>query len=139
MCVDDFVLFGNDPAALKEARSRIEDRLAEVRLRLHEGKSQSRRTADGVTFLGWRIFPDHRRLVRGNVVRFRRRLREMQKDFAEGNIEFDEVRQRVQSWNAHAAHGDTWGLRRQLFNQFPFKKISPSAAPPENPLLRPEE
>ncbi len=137
--VDDFVLFANDAALLRDARARIEQRLAHVRLRLHEGKSQIGQTADGFTFLGWRIFPDHRRLVRGNVIRFRRRLREMQKDLAEGNIELEEVRERVQSWNAHATHGDTWGLRRQLFNQFPFKKNSPSAAPPETPLPRPEE
>jgi len=131
--VDDFVLFGNDPGALLEARARVEEQLAGVRLRLHETKSQIRRTADGVTFLGWRIFPDHRRLVRGNVVRFRRRMREMQKDYAAGEVEIDKVRERIVSWNAHAAHGDTWKLRSQLFQQFQFKKNSSGFAGGKTP------
>ena len=105
---------------------RIEGRLAGLRLRLHEGKSQARRTVDGVTFLGWRIFPDRRRLVRGNVVRFRRRMREMQEDFCFG-ADLEEIRQRVQAWDAHAAHGDTWELRRQVFDQFPFTRGDPDS------------
>ena len=35
--VDDFVLFGDDADMLRDARRRIEDRLAGLRLRLHEG------------------------------------------------------------------------------------------------------
>jgi retron-type reverse transcriptase len=124
--VDDFLLFHNDPDTLREARHRIEDFLAGLRLRLHEGKSQVRRTMDGITFLGWRIFPDRRRLVRGNVVRFRRRMREMQEDFVFG-VELEEIRQRVQAWDAHAAHGDTWELRKQVFDQFPFTRGDPDS------------
>ena len=67
---DDFLLFHEDKGFLNEARAALESRLDPLRLRLHEGKTRVYRAVDGVTFLGWRIFPDHRRLVRGNVVRF---------------------------------------------------------------------
>ena len=73
--VDDFLLFHEDKSFLADARQRVESRLAELRLLLHPGKSRVYRCADGVTFLGWRLFPDHARLVRGNVVRFRRRIK----------------------------------------------------------------
>jgi retron-type reverse transcriptase len=118
--VDDFLLFGANADLLAEARCTIESKLNSLRLRLHEGKSRSHCTASGITFLGWRIFPDHRRLVRGNVVRFRRRIRALQRRFGAGEAGWDEVLARLQSWNAHAAHGDTWRLREQIFSQFPF-------------------
>jgi retron-type reverse transcriptase len=118
--VDDFLLFHDDQAFLKEARRRIDGELCNLRLNLHEGKSRIYRTSTGVTFLGWRLFPDHRRLVRGNVVRFRRRLRWLQRQFAEGEVELSEVVSSLRAWNAHAAHGDTWKLREQIFSQFGF-------------------
>ncbi len=57
----------------------MENHLLNLRLTLHQGKRRIYRTQDGITFLGWRLFPTHRRLVRGNVVRFERRLRAMQR------------------------------------------------------------
>jgi hypothetical protein len=80
------------------------------------------RTADGVTFLGWRVFPDHTRLVSGNVVRFRRRLREVRTAYGTGRVEWRDVDSRVRAWIAHAAHGSTWKLRGQLFGQAAFRK-----------------
>jgi hypothetical protein len=33
---------------------------------------------------------------------------------------WSEVLPRLQAWNAHAAYGDTWKLREQIFSQFGF-------------------
>ena len=120
--VDDFVLFHEDKQFLNEARFHLESKLDQLRLRMHDGKTRVYRCADGVTFLGWRVFPDHRRLVRGNVVRFRRRLRHLQLAYAEDGMEWDEVEACLQAWNAHAAHGDTWRLREQVFDQHGFSR-----------------
>ncbi len=65
-------------------------------------------------FLGWRIFPDRSRLVRPNVVPFRRRMRAMQARYREGAMSWRKVEQRIQAWQAHAAQGDTWRLRGRL-------------------------
>lgn len=120
--VDDFLLFHEDKALLRDARERIERRLEKLRLRLHEGKSRLYRTQDGISFLGWRIFPDHRRLLRSNVVRFRRNVRRLQELYRNGEMDWKEVVARLQAWNAHAAHGDTWELRRQIFSQAGFSR-----------------
>lgn len=122
--VDDFLLFDQSQAKLAEMRFAMEELLAELRLRMHERKSRVYRCADGVTFLGWRVFPRRTRLVRENVVRFRRRLREMQRAFGEGRTTRQEVRARIHSWIGHAAAGDTWRLRQQLFAQFTLLKGS---------------
>jgi retron-type reverse transcriptase len=123
--VDDFLLFHRERAFLDDARARIESRLEGLRLRLHDGKSRVYRTADGVTFLGWRILPDRTRLVRRNVVGFRRRIRALQRQYERGEIAWKDVAARLQAWNAHASHGDTWTLRQQIFSQFPFSRKPP--------------
>lgn len=76
--VDDWVVFDDDKERLGELRVRLEAELARVRLRMHPGKSRVYRCRDGLTFLGWRLFPGHARLARGNVVATQRRMRRLQ-------------------------------------------------------------
>jgi retron-type reverse transcriptase len=119
---DDFVLFSDDKTFLAEARDRCRLFLEGLRLQLHPSKSVIYRVEDGPRFLGFRVFPSHRRLARENVARMRRRLRQMQRDFARGHLEQDDVRRRIRSWIAHAGHGDTWKLRERLFAEVVFTR-----------------
>jgi retron-type reverse transcriptase len=118
--VDDFLLFDDDKVRLGEMRRRIEAFLGEYRLTIHPGKSRVYRVSEGITFLGWRIFPRHSRLVRENVQRFRAKIRQLQTQYAEGRMDWDDVEAAVQGWIGHAAHGDTWMLRQRIFAEFPF-------------------
>lgn len=118
--VDDFIVFDESKARLREILGEIRRFLLTLRLDLHDGKSRIHRAADGLTFLGWRVFPDRCRLDRGNVVRFRRRMRAMRDDYARGAVAFEDIQQRVQAWIAHAAHGNTWKLRGGVLRQFAF-------------------
>lgn len=118
--VDDFVLFDNSKDRLREIFSAIRRFLLTLRLDLHPGKSRIHRTDDGLTFLGWRVFPDRCRLDSGNVRRFRARMRGLQSDYAHGAVAWRDVQQRVQAWIAHASHGNTWKLREGLLAQFAF-------------------
>jgi retron-type reverse transcriptase len=122
--VDDFLVFGDCQGELGRMQEQIEQRLGALRLNLHPRKSRIYRCQEGVAFLGWRILPGRTRLVRDNVVRFRRRMRDMQQSFREGKMGWQEMRPRVQAWIGHAAHGNTWRLREQLFSQFAFGKGS---------------
>ncbi|MGC9948509.1 MAG: reverse transcriptase/maturase family protein [Bryobacteraceae bacterium] len=116
--VDDFAIFGDDKAELARMRRAIVARLEQLRLELHEGKSRVYRCADGVTFLGWRLFPGRARLPRRNVVRMRRRLRAIRERFHRAELDLADVRRRISAWLGHAAFGDTWKLRRKLFAGF---------------------
>lgn len=120
--VDDLVLFSDNPDWLREMKALIGLELATCRLDMHPGKSRLARCVDGVTFLGWRLFPDRARLVAENVSRFRRRLGNLRDDFGAGRSEWAEVRQSVRAWIAHAAHGDTWVLRERLLAGFAFER-----------------
>ena len=103
--VDDFLLFDDSREELTNMKLRIEDSLAGLRLNIHERKSRVYRCPDGVAFLGWRIFPSRTRLVRENVVRFRRRMRNMERAFREGKMGWEEIRPRVHAWIGHARDG----------------------------------
>ena len=116
--VDDFLLFGDDRCALLCMAQQARAFLETLRLRVNPRKFQVQGTADGVTFLGWRLRPGLARLVRANVVRARRRFRQMQAAFHEGTSSFDEIQAGVQAWLGHARFGDTVQLRRQIFDEF---------------------
>ena len=75
---DDFVILDNDGRRLAEIRDRIEQFLLTLRLWLHPKKRAISRVEDGLRFLGYRVWPDHRQLDRRGVVRFCRRLRTYQ-------------------------------------------------------------
>lgn len=114
--VDDALLFAADKRQLHAWRAEVIGFLAGLRLRLHEPQAAVFPVQTGIPFLGWRVYPDHRRLRRRNGVAFQRRLATLRLDFAAGRISFDQMQASVQSWIAHAAHGDTWGLRRALLS-----------------------
>jgi retron-type reverse transcriptase len=113
--VDDFALFADDRQFLTEARQAIEEYLAKLRLKIHPIKSQLFETKKGANFLGFRILPDRLRVRTENLRRARRRLRQLQWDYAQGKIELADVIHSIQSWEAHLMHGDTWQLRQQIF------------------------
>jgi RNA-directed DNA polymerase len=119
--MDDFVLFCDDKAQLQAWKAAIRDSLAaNLRLELHPRKSPVFPVGVGIDFCGFRIHPTHRRLRRSSVRRFVRRFRRQREAYWRGELSFEEMSHSVQSWIAHAAHGDTWRLRRRLFADYPL-------------------
>ena len=112
--VDDFLLFADDKRDLHRWKKAIIKFAASLRLKLHERESNVFPTITGIPFLGWLLYPDHRRLKRRNGVAFQRRFKCLLFSFAESKIKWKDVDASVQSWVAHAMHGQTYGLRRAL-------------------------
>ena len=114
--VDDFALFADAPAQLDAWHARAAEFLARRRLSLHPAKTNVAPTAAAATFLGFELRPGgRRRLPEANVRRFRNRLRGHRDRWRAGTVTREEVEQRVGAWVAHAAHADTWRLRRAIF------------------------
>jgi retron-type reverse transcriptase len=111
---DDVLLFSDEKAQLHAWREAIGSFLTRLRLVLHDRKTQIYPTATGIPFLGFRLYLDHRRLKRPNVIRFKRRMRRLFHRFADGEIPMDRVHASINGWVAHAAHGSTYKLREQL-------------------------
>jgi retron-type reverse transcriptase len=122
--VDDFVAFADDKEELAEARRQVEVLLRSLRLRLHPDKNAIFPTRQGIRFLGFRVWRSHLGLVKENVVRFRRRLRRLQEEYALHQIRLDDARRRIVSWIGHAAQADTYRLRQRLFAEHPFRRAA---------------
>lgn len=120
--VDDFALFSNDPDFLAKARREIEENIADLRLKIHPIKSQLFETQYGANFVGFRVFSDRIRIRNDNLRRARLRLKQMQEDYSQGSLSLEKLKQRMQSWEAHLSHGDTYKLRSSIFDSYSFSR-----------------
>lgn len=112
--VDDFLLFAGDKATLHAWRREIIEYLARLRLTLHENQAQVYPVDKGIPFLGFRIYPDHRRLKRRNAVNYRRKFKYLGRT-AQGHPEYwPALQASIQGWVNHVRYADTWGLRRSI-------------------------
>jgi RNA-directed DNA polymerase len=118
--VDDFLLFADDKHLLWAWQRAIVQRLARFRLTLHPG-SHPRPVGEGIPFLGFVVYPTHRRLKRRVGLRFRRRLKGLLQAYTAGEVPLERVDASVQGWVNHVRYGDTWGLRRALFTSLPIE------------------
>ncbi|MBI5918244.1 MAG: hypothetical protein HY849_02560 [Nitrosomonadales bacterium] len=114
--VDDFALFAHDRATLERWQAQIATYLAGRRLILHPRKTFIAATAEPAQFLGYVLHRGGlRTLPPENVQRFCGRLQSLRTRWKNGEQNESAIRQRIQSWIAHASHADTWRLRQTLF------------------------
>lgn len=111
--VDDFLLFGDEKPALWAWKAAIIQWLARLRLTVHPG-SRPRPVSEGVPFLGFVVYPNHRRLKRRKGIQFAQRFHALAGLYAEGSVTLKQVAACVQGWVNHARYGNTVGLRKTL-------------------------
>ncbi len=110
--VDDFLLFGDDLEQLYAWRAAIIETMASLRLTIHEERAQVFPVSSGVPFLGFRLYPDHRRVKSRKVIAYRRKLRRI----LSGDFTYAGLTSSVQGWVNHVRYADSWGLRRAMFD-----------------------
>ena len=121
---DDFCCFHDDKAVLTAARAAVTEFLGGLRQHLNDGKSRIRQVKEGIEFLGFVTRPEQLRLNQTAIRRQRRRLRRLRAAYAAGALSWNDVRASLDAWNAHAAHGTTWHLRRHVFGDAIFRRGS---------------
>ena len=107
--VDDFLIFADDKRWLADARRAIIARLARLRLTIHP--TNCKPVTNGISFLGFVVFPEHRRLKQRKGIAFARRLRTMIRQYRAGAITRDQFTASVRGWINHARFANTRGLR----------------------------
>jgi RNA-directed DNA polymerase len=113
--VDDMALFSDDKRQLTRWRAQIVDYLTRLRLTIHRDSAQPLPVTAGIPWLGFVVYPTHRKLKARNVVAFRRRLERNISLYRAGQITFGELDSSVQGWINHVCYGDTWWLRYHVF------------------------
>jgi hypothetical protein len=107
--VDDFAFFSDSKRQLYDWKRSIKDFLCVLRLIIHEAQAQVIPCEHGIPWLGFVVYPTHRRVKARNVVKFSRRLRARWAEYCSGKITFAEFDASVQGWINHVRYADTWG------------------------------
>jgi retron-type reverse transcriptase len=121
--MDDLVLIHRDKAYLSDClaqiRGQIEDKL---KLELN-GKTQIFPLRGGIEFLGWRFYLTEtgkvvRKLKTQSKLRYKRRLKKLQSDYAAGVIGLEDVNASLASCDGHLMHGHTYKLKSKVMTDF---------------------
>ncbi len=114
--MDDVLTFGQEKSALHETLAAEREFLREeLRLELKERAIVIAPVTEGISFLGFRVFPGTIRLSRDKWARFRRRVREREAAYISGEIGEDDLARTVSSMVGHVLHADTLEARRSFF------------------------
>jgi len=119
--VDDFLLFADDKLILWKWRSALVKRLERMRQTIHP-HAHPRPVKEGIPFLGFIVFPDHRRLKQRNVVHFQRRFRMCVESYLAGRQSIEELTASAMGWANHARYGNTVGLRKAVLGKIPITR-----------------
>jgi hypothetical protein len=114
--VDDFLLFSDNKDELNAWREKITAKLCEFRLTLHENKCQPRPVTEGIPFLGFVLYPNHRMLKRKKGIAFQRKLKNLRVLRELGGLTRAQLQASIQGWVNHVRWGNTWRLRYVLLN-----------------------
>jgi len=121
--VDDFALFSDSKRELWAWKQALIERLGQERLTMHEAEARVLPVEGGVPWLGFVVYPTHRRLKARNAVNFTSRLARNLDLYAAGQISFAELDASVLGWVNHVRYADTWGLREHILAAHPIPRI----------------
>lgn len=116
--MDDFVVWGETAAELREVWRQVERFLTtELKLEL-KSNVMLNRTERGMDFLGYRIFPDDLRLARRSKRRFATKFRAYEREHEEGVWTELELQQRMTALIAFTLPCRSRGFRRNVMQRF---------------------
>ncbi len=118
--VDDFLLFANHKQTLHRWRAAIIDYLATLRLTIHLKRAHPRPVSEGIPYLGFVVYPNHRRVKGRKVVAYRRRLKKLWQTYQHKEIGQAEVVASLRAWLSHISYGDAWALAKQILQPIVF-------------------
>lgn len=112
--MDDCVIWEDDKERLKAMRRRAVEFLGEALGLTLNDDVQLNRSARGMAFLGYRVFPGRIGLTPRSKSRFARKLRQYDKEFHRGTRAEADVARRVQALCAFVRFADTRSLRAHV-------------------------
>jgi len=122
--MDDWVVLANNKGELQQVRADIADFLGDHLVLQLNSKTSVFPAAQGIDFLGYRIWATHRLLRKSSVKRMRCRLGKFERDYGSGAVELDHITASIMSWLGHASHADCYSLKKRLFQDFKLRRAS---------------
>lgn len=123
--MDDMVIIHRDKEYLKEVLAQM-SKYAREELKLEfNQKTQIIPLSQGVEYLGFRFYLGRngkvvRKLRSSAKQRLKRNLKKLKRAYADGEMEIEDVKIRMQSYRSHLEHGHTYNLRKKAFAKTVF-------------------
>lgn len=115
--VDDSVTFSNDRQELEHLKQQLIEFLNNLRLKVHEKKFQILPTTGGISFLGYRIYPEHICLKSQNIYRYYRRMKTYSKQFNKRQVELAKIKASMMSFSGYCKYSSN----AEIFNRVSAK------------------
>ena len=113
--VDDFIILDNSKQKLEALMININNFLIKhLEIQLHSAKSKVIPINNGIQFLGYRIFPNHKLLKKPNIRKFNCRLFEQINLYKNNLLNFDKIYNSYLGWQGYAQQANTYSLRKKI-------------------------
>lgn len=115
--MDDFVIWGESREEMRGVRRAVETFLG-FHLRLSARTPASGRTTMGLPFLGYRVYPQGVGLARRSRIRFSRKLRRFEREWALGRMTGRELQRRMDAMLAFVQDANSRAFRLRMIERF---------------------
>ena len=123
--MDDFVIVHDNKKELHDIRKFLGLWLeSNLKIKLHRKTQVFPVDYRCLDFLGYRIWPEYRKLRKNSVNNMRKKLKHLVHQYQEGSIDIYKVRNVIQSWIGHAKHADSYLIRKKLLGSALFSRAA---------------
>lgn len=122
--MDDIVIIVENKERAKEVLELIRTKIeTELSLKLNENKSKIFPIAQGVNFIGFKIYPTHMLLRDDSKKRIKQKLRKFKPMLIEEKITIEKVEQILNSWHGHAEQANSHMFVQSLLDRFDYIEL----------------
>ena len=118
--MDDGVLYSNNKTELHKIRHQIKEFTQTMRLKIHEDKTQVSPSKNGIRFLGFHLYPSHRRILRENLQRFKKKFRKRCDLYSNDKIAFENLMMSLNAWLGFVGKNHHIGLINEILSSIKF-------------------
>ncbi len=115
--MDDVIILSDSKSQRHDWKAEIVNYLSRLGLILNN-KTAIRPISQGVEFVGFRIWPTHVTIRKSTSLRMKRRLKVVQKQYANYNISLKKASETVNSYKALMKHCNCHNLNKKIFGDF---------------------
>jgi retron-type reverse transcriptase len=122
--MDDVIILHESKQELHKIKKVIETFLDEkLKLNLNN-KTAIRPVTLGIEFVGYKVWNTHIKLRKSTALKMKRRLKHLKKQYERGEIEIEDVRATMASYNGLMKHCNSFRLRSKLYDTLVFTRKS---------------
>ena len=111
--------------------------LGSLKLELHPDKCKIIPLNKGVSFIGFKIFYHHKKILRRNLLKINMRLNELIGEYQDKFSDAQDILRVLEGWNGYAKQGNTYALRKRLTAQLTKILTNSAISKPSTALLSP--